>query len=563
MTRLTCALLAAVLLPWKVAAEYAPAAGAGEVRPGFVVAVLGDWDRSGAAYDALTVNRGLNVAGGWHGADGKDAAVPVPEFCRAPRVPQADAESGCLAVDFCAEDGRARVRWQGGNTLHLGAAEQYPLAWQANCPGVVVKAVLALPEMPGEDAGQAAAAWGVQVLPDKRRRENAFSDGNNTPAWAPCAPKNMGMAFRLLGMERLAAGLTVQQGGGARLPGYALYLATLQAAEYTHPAIAAGEMYLDWQFTHRTDKPGTRRTDHTDLAKVYTVFGESTWGREGALACTTPAPGTAILPWEGLLNYLTRLCLCDANPLAAGVAWNPAELRQQAKALRAITHGVRCTARYPAVRPRDLNGRTSILSVELDGTTYDPALTKENRVYGLFDVFFHTCSGCSVYRDDYAQRISFTMLNPAPLLQAGKQGSPLICVDVANILSVLPRICGFPGVVHSISARSGGARVLAHQFSGFRAAVVNHRLLEFSPKADARTKPKGTAADVRFDAYYYDANPLVVQPGTMWRYELPSRTGAQTLRRYMLGVWPAAKVEHSLPEHIHLGPFSIKTWQTD
>lgn len=355
-----------------------------EDRPGFVVAILADWDRSASQVDAITVNQCFNPNGGTIKSDKSDCSVRVPEYTRVALHKDAtDENTGFLNVTFN-EQKIAQVSWQGGKVLRLLNEEiltQSPIVYEANCKNREIKAVVALP---AETAEEIINSRGIEALALSDIRGESFMDGNNTAAWAKCSPVNMSQSWEMIEDKELAHDIKLLNStsnspngqNGKVLEGYNLYLVTM-SFDSTCPRIAAGEMYNEWHFTSSKTSDKLSLPTVTNLCKVYTIFGESTWPKSGevVLGKSKPQQENAILPWERMLNYVTRLCLCDKNTYAQSISWNQKNPLSKSNAIAAITHGIRNTSVYP---PEPQNSTVNCNNITFINTIYNTKKHNKN-----------------------------------------------------------------------------------------------------------------------------------------------------------------------------------------
>lgn len=514
-------------------------------KPCFLVAVLADWDRSGSREDAITINKDFNPSGGWLGH-----GVRVPEFSRVALSPEQLTSSGhgYLHTEFHEKDLKARVTWKGGTELCLvDDMETSHVAYPAGSTRRIIKAVVALPAESQDETGK---VWSISAVAEhfEEGTIKAFSDGANPPEdWAPCKPKDMGMDWKMCSMSKFASGLTVIAGNQGdkpeRLENYDLFLVELEAEDPVDSRIASGEMHMEWLFRRRLktetdnkklelfDEPLERASMRLD--KVYTIFGDSTWDKSGEVASISPSIKDAILPWPRLLNYLTRLCLCDDNPYVKQVVRNNTP-RKYANALAAMAHGVNKTSVYS--QAKDKNKHPA--DVTLSTSTYN----NDNNM-PEYENLLLTCSGFSLYESslDYDRFVHFDLENFLQDIEDGEGNTiansymtrvrEIICVDASLVLSIVPRICGFPEIIYHIVLAPSEDSSLGHEFNSFNAmADTGERFKPHNEEDNAYSYLSGEKA---YDAFYYDATPESDKECGAWNIISPELYGTQEVREFL------------------------------
>lgn len=523
-------------------------------KPCFLVAVLADWDRSGSREDAITINKDFNPSGGWLGH-----GVRVPEFSRVALSPEQLTSSGhgYLHTEFHEKDLKARVTWKGGTELCLvDDMETSHVAYPAGSTRRIIKAVVALP---AESQDETWKVWSISAVAEhfEEGTIKAFSDGANPPEdWAPCKPKDMGMDWKMCSMSKFASGLTVIAGNQGdkpeRLENYDLFLVELEAEDPVDSRIASGEMHMEWLFRRRlkteTDNKKLELFDEPlerasmGLDKVYTILGDSTWDKSGEVASISPSIKDAILPWPRLLNYLTRLCLCDDNPFTGNIAWNNSPM-QCSNALQAIVHGVACTANYPTYDVNTPVGDKE--NIILSDTTYKEELPDNFtflRSGSNFSLFESSTLQETFYHFDINAFLSDSVSRSGANLSYMTRKRAMICVDSAMLVSLMPRICGFPSTIHFVVVDGATQEEYGHAFNSFE--IMGGSDLSYRDKEDkvmeavrnmdqslhyAYLSGKGYEA---YDGFYYDAVSTVEGCGD-WSIKDDGRFGKISVRSYL------------------------------
>lgn len=295
-------------------------------RPAFVLAIAANWAQDSCTDDALSLNQDFQ----WKG--GHTKPVRVPEYTQVDVFTHKAGSKYSLKPGLnvtIGDDKKVEFQWEGGVVEIKNNIPQSPIAYPAYLNRFTWKAVVALPADMGDEN-----TWKVSV----RRAESAgllkydkYSDGSSPRAdWLPSTPYNLStdmdearMQLKPIPMTDkgkpvdfvcLAADSdnTTRETVYSEGEKYKLYELTVTSSDVPEEFhyIQSGEMHNAWVFSsnEKTCAPAV-----TIVQKVYTIFGASTWQASGEIYDCTMNTGTQIIPWEELLNVLTREWLCDNN----------------------------------------------------------------------------------------------------------------------------------------------------------------------------------------------------------------------------------------------------------
>lgn len=249
----------------------------------YILAIAADWQRKNYEKDALSLNKDFQ----WEG--GHRNPVRVPEYSRVNILNKASGGKSGLLVTW--ENNEMSCKWVGDEVEIKDNLSQSPIAYPADIKEFTWKVIVALPG--GVDPKDFPLT--VESNSEKELFTTSSNDSSSTSG-----SYNLARKFKTETITHEPIGGTAKMKGHE----YKLYCYTVLFKELDESfnRIQRGEMHLKWKFGN------TKNTAKTNITKIYTIFGPSTWQTTGEIAVTksTSDQDGQILPWEKCLKRLTQ-----------------------------------------------------------------------------------------------------------------------------------------------------------------------------------------------------------------------------------------------------------------
>lgn len=468
-------------------------------RPAFVLAIAANWAQDSCTDDALSLNQDFQ----WKG--GHTKPVRVPEYTQVDVFTHKAGSKYSLKPGLnvtIGDDKKVEFQWEGGVVEIKNNIPQSPIAYPAYLNRFTWKAVVALPADMGDEN-----TWKVSV----RRAESAgllkydkYSDGSSPRAdWLPSTPYNLSTDMDEARMQLKPIPMTDKgkpvdfvclaadsdnntretvYSEGEKYKLYELTVTSSDVPEEFH-YIQSGEMHNAWVFSsnEKTCAPAA-----TIVQKVYTIFGSSTWQSSGLVSDCKHDTGTQVLPWEELLNVLTRGWLCDANTMRIVYTSDNANNLDMEQTVDPMAFGVRNTYNY---------GSSEQNVVYLDSKQYETIIKMSNATGNSASLITNFPNEWTMLtdEDEFAEKLprntvgfrgcdrygnkavlvsclmkqlvindvqvinnevnrSFTLFDLGEFCKMAPKSMAINCINCSSALSTIPRICGLPAVIDATSA---------------------------------------------------------------------------------------------------------------
>ena len=420
-----------------------------------VLAIACDWKDRSSADDGITVTKTYQ----------SNATLEQDLRQRVDRAEYSRIARSCYTFRTAPQAQEASYAWQGpdsGVRLEENAL-QSPAAFRAGASGLKYRLLVAVRE-------DIDGKWSLMAEPEPMKGE-LLDEGT----YYAYTKENLARTVRQVGCRSLAKSITF---ASPEKPGrYFLYEVDVVQDYALTPSIRYGNMKQVWVLRRGEHR---RYTDRTEMTEVYTIYGDSTWPKSGAIADMATPYGNAVLVWEDALKVMCRAYVADRNTYR-----DEATLKPPANAFFHL-------ATYPV-----------------------------GQGYPIRD---WTYQGRRVYRSNYSgQAVPYTQVNnqwqPSGgevlivfdvvrlvedvLSGHGADDPKAMCLEAASMTAVLPRICGFRECVEiywaaeEIREENGDLKTIGgHYFN-----VLNNRVYDATPYFIHPTRPDQNVKtdDLRFD----------------------------------------------------------------
>ena len=400
-----------------------------------VLAITCDWKDKSSATDGITVTKTFQ----------SNATLEQDLRQRVDRAEYSRIARSCYTFRTDAQTQEASYAWQGpdsGVRLEENAL-QSPAAFRAGASGLKYRLLVAVRE-------DIDGKWTLMAEPEPMK--GALLDEGTYYAYTK---ENLARTVRQVGCRPLAKSITF---ASPEKPGrYFLYEVDVQQDYALTPCIRYGNMKHVWVLRRGEHR---RYTDRTEMTEVYTIYGDSTWPKSGAVADMATPYGNAVLVWEDALKVMCRAYMADRNTYR-----NEATLKPPANAFfHLATYPV--GPGYPA-RDWTYQGARSFRSnYSVQGVPY-------TQVNGQWQP-----SG-----GDVLAVFDIVRLVGDVLSGHGADDPKAMCLEAASMTAVLPRICGFRECieVHWAAVDIRDINGSPYTVEGHYFNVLNNRVYDVTP----------------------------------------------------------------------------------
>lgn len=444
---------------------------------GFVLAVFADWDAEKSTADAITLNNSLHLDGGSDYSPTNNISLPVPEFSKIDRN----------AILVSRAPGSFSVRWATNSSVPIqnSCSSISPVAYTAGAEKICIKALVALPKYRRLHSGNldstVAANWRISAS-----SENVTEHVERSGMWELKSPTPLMLDFpqhqnlEKINYPRGVAAFQIKKNtaetnalysitpvkhsstdSASHIHHYDLYLVSLESANDIHAQISAGLWALRWHIRYAVNNSKSLfcGLSYTSFPEVYTIFGESTWHKNGVINDMPAQFSDKILPWPDLLKRLTTEMLADHIPTTKLPNWESSDEIIQIY-LKTMCNGICKNTLYP---PQKLGNfiKWKLGQYRKDYNISDiPVFYNNGNVIPNEKILYKSLIGYTISSLNSNNNFSSTSFHITHSTKESLINQYYICMDAADTLAVYPRICGFPqiiGVIGVFSKRSGHA----------------------------------------------------------------------------------------------------------